>query len=77
MQRSYPNDYDFFPRTWILPQESTDFRNQFVDKDGKALKKKKTFIIKPDGLSQGQGIYLSRNCERIIRQCTEDGGYIV
>lgn len=41
------------------------------------MKKKKTYIVKPDGLSQGQGIYLSRNCERIVKQCTADGGYVV
>lgn len=77
MQRSFPEEYDFFPKTWVLPHEASDFRKQFHDKDGKPLKKRKTYIVKPDGLSQGQGIYLSRNCERMIKQCTDDGGHIV
>ena len=27
MQRCYPNEYNFFPKTWIIPQETTDFRS--------------------------------------------------
>jgi hypothetical protein len=38
MQRAFPEDYKFFPKTWLIPQESTDFRNQFIDqKTGKPL----------------------------------------
>lgn len=55
----FPNEYDFFPRTWILPQEIQEFRNQFT------AKKNKTFIVKPDALSQGNGIFLTRNCDDI------------
>ena len=37
MQRAFPEDYKFFPRTWLIPQEASDFRKQFVDKLGKPL----------------------------------------
>ena len=77
MQRAFPDEYKFFPKTWLIPQEATDFRKQFVDNNGKPLPKKKTYIVKPEGLSQGQGIYLSRNCEKIIENCTAEGGFIV
>ena len=77
MQRAFPNEYKFFPKTWIIPQESSDFRKQFVDEKGKPNSRKRTFIVKPEGLSQGQGIYLSRNCEQIIESCTVEGGFIV
>ena len=63
MFRAFPDEYRFFPKTWLMPQEATDFRKQFTTADGKPLRKKKTYIVKPEGLSQGQGIYLSRNCE--------------
>ena len=53
MQRAFPNEYKFFPRTWIIPQENSDFRSQFTGKSGKACSKKKTYIVKPEGLSQG------------------------
>jgi len=26
MQRAFPNEYKFFPKTWLIPQEATDFR---------------------------------------------------
>jgi tubulin polyglutamylase TTLL6/13 len=27
MQRQFPSEYNFFPKTWLLPSELTDFRN--------------------------------------------------
>ncbi len=27
MQRQFPNDYNFFPQTWLMPSEVTDFKN--------------------------------------------------
>jgi len=29
MQKEYPEDYDFFPKTFMLPYELADFRNEF------------------------------------------------
>lgn len=26
MQKLFPNEYDFFPKTWILPSDSSDFK---------------------------------------------------
>jgi len=34
---------------------------------------KKTFIVKPEGLSQGKGIFLTRNFERIMKNCENEG----
>ena len=39
-------EYAFYPRTWVLPAEMTDFRAQF-DSQGNALGNK-IYIIKPD-----------------------------
>jgi tubulin polyglutamylase TTLL6/13 len=41
MQKFFPNDFDYFPKTWILPSDSSDFKQQFTKK------KAKTFIVKP------------------------------
>lgn len=54
MQRKCPDDYDFFPPTWILPQDAKDFKLQFNNK------KAKTFIVKPEASCQGKGIFLTR-----------------
>eukprot|EP00831_Metopus_contortus_P019899 TRINITY_DN18684_c0_g1_i1.p2 TRINITY_DN18684_c0_g1~~TRINITY_DN18684_c0_g1_i1.p2 ORF type:complete len:160 (+),score=40.46 TRINITY_DN18684_c0_g1_i1:75-554(+) len=32
MGKELPRDYNFFPRTWMLPVEGPDFRNQFDEK---------------------------------------------
>ena len=48
MRKNFPNEYDFFPQTWLLPAEMGDFRSQFVK--GKIT----TFIIKPEASCQGK-----------------------
>jgi hypothetical protein len=42
MQMVLPDEYDFFPKTWILPGDNQDFKKQFNNK------RAKTFIIKPE-----------------------------
>ena len=59
MKKSFPDEYKFFPSTWLLPAEYNDFRNQFTKK------KNKTFIIKPEASCQGRGIFLTRTHESI------------
>jgi len=54
MQRLFSKEYSFFPPTWLLPYEWSEFRGQFNKK------KCKTFIVKPEASSQGRGIFLTR-----------------
>jgi len=44
MQAKFPKEYDFFPKTWVLPAEMLDFKSQFGT--GKKMKNhnKPTFI---------------------------------
>ncbi|KAJ1440827.1 tubulin-tyrosine ligase/Tubulin polyglutamylase, partial [Ochromonadaceae sp. CCMP2298] len=58
MLKMFPREYGFYPRTWILPAEMADFRNQF-DGNGNTLNSK-VYIIKPDAGCQGRGIYLTK-----------------
>jgi len=58
MRKIYPEDYEFFPSTWILPFEWADFKRQFNGKN-------KTFIVKPGTGSQGKGIFLTRHWSNI------------
>lgn len=55
MKKVFPQEFNFFPKTWLLPQDSKDFKAQFNNK------KAKTFIIKPEASCQGKGIFLTRN----------------
>ncbi|XP_019908948.3 tubulin polyglutamylase TTLL11 isoform X2 [Esox lucius] len=61
MQELFPEEYNFYPRSWILPEEYQLFSTQIrLAKDSDASLKP-TFIVKPDGGSQGDGIYLIRD----------------
>ena len=59
MREKFPDEYDIYPRTWVLPEQFMQFKEQFTEK------RNKTFIIKPDARCQGRGIFLTRNIEDI------------
>lgn len=59
MKKAFPNEYKFFPQTFLLPSEYNEFKMQFNSK------KKKTFIAKPEASCQGRGIFLTRTWESI------------
>ena len=61
MYKQFPNDYRFFPKTWMLPYEMGDFKANF-DVNGLSHK---AYIIKPEALSQGEGIYLTKSLDKI------------
>ena len=56
MRKKFPQHYDFFPETWLLPLEYLSLRNEIYRKNNS-----QTFIIKPEALSQGKGIFLTKN----------------
>ena len=58
----FPEQYSFFPKTWVLPQDMKEFRKNFSEKTGKS---KSTFIIKPDAACQGKGIFLTRSLDLV------------
>ncbi|NWZ84747.1 TTL11 polyglutamylase, partial [Poecile atricapillus] len=61
MQDLFPLEYNFYPRSWILPEELPLFVAEFrVMKDSNPSWKP-TFIVKPDGGCQGDGIYLIKD----------------
>ena len=62
MRKQFPGEYDFFPMTWTLPVEYHDLKTYF---DGKAKGKARTFIVKPECMSQGRGIFLTRKLDDI------------
>jgi len=59
MRKQYPKEFRFFPDTWILPTDLSDFKQQFGGT------KKPTFIIKPDNGCQGKGIFLVRDVDKV------------
>lgn len=63
MKKRFPEEYSFFPSTWVLPKEINDFKNHLNGK------RKRTFIVKPEALSQGQGIFLIRRLDEVPEHC--------
>ncbi|XP_077441860.1 tubulin polyglutamylase TTLL11 [Vanacampus margaritifer] len=61
MQELFPVEYDFYPRSWILPDEYQQFSTQLRMAKESDAALNPTFIVKPDGGSQGEGIYLIRD----------------
>ena len=59
MRKNFPKEFKFFPETWILPTDMSDFKAQFTGK------RNKTFIIKPDNGCQGRGIFLTRDFDKV------------
>mmetsp|Transcript_92094 Transcript_92094/g.204438 ORF Transcript_92094/g.204438 Transcript_92094/m.204438 type:complete len:907 (-) Transcript_92094:236-2956(-) len=59
MRKQFPKEYKFFPDTWILPTDLSDFKQQFTSA------KNRTFIVKPDNGCQGKGIFLIRDVEKV------------
>ncbi|SOV14699.1 tubulin--tyrosine ligase, putative [Plasmodium sp. gorilla clade G2] len=60
MKKYFPQCYNFFPMTWILPNELSDFKNYFKKKGSS-----KTYIVKLKNSCQGKGIYLTQNLDNI------------
>ena len=54
MSKQFPDYYNFFPKTYILPADNSEFLKQFSGKYNK------TFILKPEAACQGRGILLIR-----------------
>ena len=59
MRLFFPDDYNFFPRTWILPDEDEEFA-MFIQAQKKKARSP-TYIVKPAGGTQGEGIFLIQN----------------
>ncbi len=55
MSKLFPEDYNFFPRTWMFPGDYHEFKIRYGGKEPGA----NTFIVKPEANCQGRGIYMT------------------
>jgi hypothetical protein len=61
MRKIYKDEFNFYPRTWFLPEQLKEFFTDCKYIHEKQIKSKQqltTFILKPNDGSQGDGIYL-------------------
>jgi len=54
MAKVFPSEFNFVPKTWILPSEYTALQTYGLESK-KRRKKGKTFIIKPTNGAMGNG----------------------
>jgi len=59
MKKKFVKEYNFIPRTWVLPTDITFLRKYVAERT--QGKKKVTLIIKPEAGCQGKGIFLAKN----------------
>lgn len=59
LARHLPDEYDFFPETWTLPIENYQVQ-EFSSENPNTI-----YIVKPEGGSQGRGIYLTRKIDSL------------
>eukprot|EP00826_Nyctotherus_ovalis_P057570 TRINITY_DN787_c0_g1_i8.p1 TRINITY_DN787_c0_g1~~TRINITY_DN787_c0_g1_i8.p1 ORF type:complete len:464 (+),score=125.20 TRINITY_DN787_c0_g1_i8:423-1814(+) len=59
MRRAFRRDYSFFPSTWALPAQRKELQEEIARDGGK------TYIVKPEALSQGKGIFLTRTLAKV------------
>jgi hypothetical protein len=59
MGKRFPLEYDFSPMTWVIPK----FYKQMIEETRD--KPNEVYIVKPELLSQGQGIFLTSNLKSL------------
>ena len=60
MQKEFPKEYKFFPKTYLLPSEFGEFKLSFANK---SAANRPVYIVKPEAGCQGRGIFLTNTHE--------------
>jgi tubulin polyglutamylase TTLL6/13 len=59
LRKLFPQEYDFYPQTWVLPAEHGDLKTYSLRNP------RTTYIVKPEASCQGRGIFLTRTPESL------------
>lgn len=59
LRQQFPDDYGFFPRTWVFPSHSAELKLHLQQS------KHKYMIVKPETSCQGKGIFFTNRVEEL------------
>ncbi|XP_077987088.1 tubulin polyglutamylase TTLL11-like [Glandiceps talaboti] len=65
MRAIFPDEYDFYPRSWRVPEQFEEFMSETTAKQSRKGKRRNCYIFKPADASEGNGIFLLRNPQDI------------
>lgn len=67
MQKKFKKEeYNYCPDTFLLPEQTADFQNRLLQlKETPGSDENKLWIVKPNKLSRGRGIYLIKDFESL------------
>eukprot|EP01017_Pseudomicrothorax_dubius_P031598 TRINITY_DN4052_c0_g3_i1.p1 TRINITY_DN4052_c0_g3~~TRINITY_DN4052_c0_g3_i1.p1 ORF type:complete len:797 (-),score=163.07 TRINITY_DN4052_c0_g3_i1:125-2515(-) len=67
LRKVFPEEYDFFPRSWHLPYQLEELRNFHAAKvkamQGQPSSERPYYIVKPEASCQGRGIFITKSPE--------------
>lgn len=63
MRSLAPQEYNFFPKTWLLPSQFPELRREIESQGSEP----NIIIVKPEADCQGRGIFLAQGLEGLIK----------
>ena len=57
MKDIYPQDFNFFPKSWALPTQLSRLKTDM--QEAKKKQKAPMYIVKPSDMAQGKGIFFA------------------
>ena len=67
MRKVYPKEYDFYPRTFMLPYQMEELRS-YAERRHEKEGVKPVFIAKPEASCQGKGIFLVKKIDQLCNE---------
>lgn len=77
MRHLFHREYDFYPRTWYLPDQYARFTYEAKKMMEKKSRRKPMFIAKPDEGSQGEGIFLINDPANCLSSLNTAKSYVI
>ena len=73
MKDIYPQDFNFFPKSWNVPNQLTRLKSDMLEADKKG-KNREMYIVKPNDMAQGKGIFFATKFDQIMKALQIENG---